>query len=341
MKEKQREEKFMTKLFQKTYLVTGAAGFIGSRFVESCANKGISLISVDREDYFRSRPLNHSLPFGQVIDLENLFSWLQSNQPKLDAIVHLGAITDTRENQKDLLNELNLNYSKRLWNYAAHRGIAFLYASSAATYGDGSNGYDDQELLIPKLKPLNLYGESKQKFDLWALEQEKQGNKPPLWSGFKFFNVYGYGEAHKGFMSSVALHCFEQIQSTAQVRLFKSHRPDILDGDQKRDFIYVQDVIDALHFALSKPIQRGIYNLGTGQARTFKDLACAIFKALQKPIKIEFVDTPLSIRDKYQYFTEAKMDRFRDQGYFEAFTSLEEGVQKYVHLLEESSKNKN
>lgn len=331
----------MTKTFQKTYLVTGAAGFIGSRFVESCANQNISLISVDHEEYFKSRPLNHTVSFGQVIDLDNLFPWLESNRPKIDAIIHLGAITDTRENQKDLLNRFNFNYSKALWNYAAQEQIAFLYASSAATYGDGAHGYDDQESLIPKLKPLNPYGESKQEFDLWVLEQEKQGNHPPFWSGFKFFNVYGYGEAHKSFMASVALHCFEEIQTTDQARLFKSHRPDIRDGDQKRDFIYIQDVLDALHFALSKPIQRGIYNLGTGQARTFKDLACAIFNALQKPIRIEFVDTPLSVRNNYQYFTEAKMDRFKSQGYSKAFTSLEEGVKNYVQKLLSSSEEKN
>jgi ADP-L-glycero-D-manno-heptose 6-epimerase len=317
----------------RKYLVTGAAGFIGSRFIETCQNNNLSLISVDQLDFFENRSENRSLHFGEKIDRNYLIPWLKETTPRLEAIIHLGAITDTRETNWDALNQFNLEYSKSLWEYATRKKIPFIYASSAATYGDGASGYDDDETLISKLKPLNPYGESKQKFDLWALEQEKRGNHPPQWTGFKFFNVYGFGERHKGFMSSVVLHAFDQIQKTDQVTLFKSHRSAIPDGHQKRDFIYVEDVVNALHFAIERPIGRGIFNLGTGQARTFLDLARAVFKALGKSEKIEFVDTPLSIREKYQYFTEAKMDRLRKQGYLQPFTSLEEGVQKYMKKL--------
>ncbi len=325
----------MSKSLGKTYLVTGAAGFIGSRFIESCTEKGISLISVDREALFKDRHphLYLNFSFGRIVDLENLFEWLQNQRPELDAIVHLGAITDTREGHLPLLQRLNIEYSKSLWSYAHQNKIPFIYASSAATYGDGSLGYNDDETLISSLHPLNPYGDSKLKFDLWALDQEKQGNHPPTWSGFKFFNVYGWGERHKGFMSSVVLHAFDEIQKTGQVTLFKSHREEIADGFQKRDFIDVADILEVLHFAIKKPIQRGIYNLGTGQARTYLDLAKAVFRALNQPEKIQFIDTPLSIRDKYQYFTEAKMDRLRAQGDHRPFTSLENGVQKYIEKL--------
>lgn len=315
------------------YLITGAAGFIGSRFVESCHTRGISVISVDHSDSFNTRPENQGLPFGRTLDLHELSDWLKKHKPSLQAIVHLGAITDTRETNLQLLKRFNLDYSKSLWNYAAENQTPFIYASSAATYGDGALGYGDEEGLIPNLKPLNAYGDSKQQFDLWALEQERERCLPPLWSGFKFFNVYGFGERHKGFMSSVVLHAFDEIQKDGQVTLFKSHRTGIPDGLQKRDFIYVEDVCDVLHFAIEHPIQRGIYNLGSGQARSFLDLAKAVFKALGKPENIQFIDTPLSIRDKYQYFTEAEMKKLRDQNYALPFTSLEEGVRKYVQRL--------
>jgi ADP-L-glycero-D-manno-heptose 6-epimerase len=208
-----------------------------------------------------------------------------------------------------------------------------IYASSAATYGDGAQGYDDDESKLGLLKPLNLYGESKHKFDLWALEQEKRGVQPPHWAGFKFFNVYGFGERHKGRMASVVLHSSTQIKSQGFVRLFKSHREGIADGHQKRDFVYVGDVISVLHFALDQPISRGIFNLGTGQARTFLDLTRAVFKAMHREEKIDFVDTPVEIRDKYQYFTEARMQKLKSAGYTQPFTSLEEGVKAYLERL--------
>ena len=331
---KRRKEPMKNSSNQKTYLVTGAAGFIGARFVESCAEKGIQLLSVDTLSYFEDRPEHRGLHFGRKIDLESLFEVLEKEDLHVDAIIHLGAISDTREASWERLNALNVHYSQKLWNYATLKKIPFIYASSAATYGDGQQGYDDNESLMDRLQPLNAYGESKLRFDLWALEQEKQGHHPPLWSGYKFFNVYGFGEKHKSFMSSVVLHAYEQIQKNGSVTLFKSHRSGIADGYQKRDFVSVHDVVEVLHFALQKPIRRGIFNLGSGKARAFYELAQAVFQALNLKANIGFVDTPVSIRDKYQYFTEAKMDRLRAEGYTTPFETLEEGVKRYVQRLE-------
>ncbi len=323
---------------KKTYLVTGAAGFIGSRFVESCLTQDIQIISVDNLGFFESRPENKSVKYGEKIDRADLFDWLESHHPHLDAIVHLGAITDTRADDLELLNQLNLEYSKSIWEYATQHKIPLVYASSAATYGNGEEGYDDDESRIQHLKPLNPYGESKQKFDLWALDQEREGVHPPAWSGFKFFNVYGFGERHKEFMSSVVLHAYDQIQRSGHVTLFRSHKEGIADGYQKRDFIFVDDVVKVLHFAIEKPIARGIFNLGTGKARPFLDLAKAVFQALNIQPHILFTDTPVSIRKKYQYFTEAKMDRLRAAGYLSEFTSLEEGVRRYIQRLQSVTK---
>ncbi|OGQ34417.1 MAG: ADP-glyceromanno-heptose 6-epimerase [Deltaproteobacteria bacterium RIFCSPLOWO2_01_FULL_38_9] len=317
----------------KPILVTGAAGFIGSAFVESCNRLNIPVISVDEPTYFTSRSEHKALQFGQIIDRERLFEWLESKRPVLSAIVHIGACTDTTEMDEAYLSKMNLEYTKKIWEYATKHALPLVYASSAATYGDGALGYDDDERLIPKLKPMNPYGESKQQFDLWALEQEKQGKHPPSWSGFKFFNVYGFGERHKEKMSSVVIQAFDQINQKGFIKLFKSHREGIPHGHQERDFVYVGDVIQVLHFALQKPIQRGIYNLGTGKARTFLDLARAVFKELHKPEKIEFMDTPIQIRGRYQYFTQAKMDQLKAQGYHTPFTSLEEGIHQYIQKL--------
>jgi ADP-L-glycero-D-manno-heptose 6-epimerase len=257
----------------------------------------------------------------------------QGRVSELRAIVHLGACANTMEADEAYLLRMNVEYSQNLWKFASKHKIPMIYASSAATYGDGAQGYDDDESKISALKPLNLYGESKQKFDIWALEQEKKGVHPPTWAGFKFFNVYGFGEGHKGRMASVVLHSSGQIKSQGFVRLFRSHRAGIADGHQKRDFVFVGDVVSVLHFALDHPLKRGIYNLGTGQARTFLDLTRAVFKALHREEKIEFVDTPIEIRDKYQYFTEANMQKLKAAGYTKPFTSLEEGVKQYLSRL--------
>ncbi|OFZ22033.1 MAG: ADP-glyceromanno-heptose 6-epimerase [Bdellovibrionales bacterium GWB1_55_8] len=322
------------------YLVTGAAGFIGSRFVQSCRKRGIDVISVDQLSHFKSRPEHAGIDYGTLVDREELQDWLPAQKNvKPSAIVHLGACTDTTELDETYLRRMNLNYTQALWAYASKERVPFTYASSAATYGDGSLGYDDDENLISRLRALNPYGESKRLFDVWALEQEKNGITPPHWSGFKFFNVYGPGERHKQGMASVVLHAFDQIQASGKVNLFRSHREGIADGHQSRDFIFVDDAVNVLHFALSQPIQRGIYNLGTGKARTYLDLARAVFHTLGLPEKIDFVDTPVNLRERYQYFTEAKMARLRNEGYPAPFTSLEEGVAQYVTWLRAASRS--
>jgi ADP-L-glycero-D-manno-heptose 6-epimerase len=312
-------------------LVTGAAGFVGTRFVESCHERGVPVISVDEPAYFtaRERSEHGATDYGTVVDREGLFDWLDRTAPTLAGIVHLGACTDTTEMDVAYFDKVNVDYSKRLWHYATTHQIPFVYASSAATYGDGSLGYDDDERQIPHLKPLNPYGWSKQIFDVWVLGQSQT---PPAWSGWKFFNVYGYGERHKGKMASVVLHAYDQLVAGGPVRLFRSHRKDVPDGFQARDFIDVRDVVSVLWFALDRPVRRGIFNLGTGQARTYLDLARAVCHALGVEERIEFIDTPAAIRDKYQYFTEARMERLREAGYGAPFHSLESGVGHYVEV---------
>jgi ADP-L-glycero-D-manno-heptose 6-epimerase len=314
------------------YLVTGAAGFIGARFLESLKARGIHAISVDSAAYFKERTEHRGIDSGQIIDRDELFSRLD-RLPSLNAVIHLGACANTMEMDVDYLNRVNVEYSKKLWNFCTEKKIPFVYASSAATYGEGENGYADDEDKMKSLKALNPYGNSKLVFDLWALEEEKKGSHPPIWSGFKFFNVYGFGERHKGPMASVILHAYDQILKTGRVKLFRSHREGYKNGEQKRDFIAVEDVIDVLHFAIEKPIKRGIFNLGTGHAQTFLDLANSVFQALAKTPAIDFVDTPVSIRDKYQYFTEAKMEKLRARGYTKKFLNLAEGSELYVKRL--------
>ncbi len=319
---------------QARLLVTGAAGFIGARFVESLSARGLPApISVDRAAAFHERPEHRGIDFGQVVDMEDLFAWLEKEQPALAGIVHLGACTDTTELDEALLRRVNLEYSQRLWQHAVATGVTFAYASSAATYGEGGGGYADDEARTDALVPLNPYGVSKLRFDQWALAEEKAGRAPKAWSGFKFFNVYGYGERHKGAMASVVLKAFDQIRATGQACLFRSHRADFRDGEQKRDFVFVDDVVEVLHFALQKPLARGIYNLGTGKARTFLDLVRCVFRELGVAERIEFIDTPEAIRARYQYFTEADMERLREAGYTRPFRTLEEGVAAYVRRL--------
>ena len=315
-------------------LVTGAAGFIGSRFV-ALHGGGRPLISVDEKRHVGTRPEHADIDFGTVVDRDDLPAWLAAEKPALAGIVHLGACTDTTELDVDYLTRVNLEYTRTLWKHATAHRIPFVYASSAAVYGDGALGYDDADDLTPKFHPLNPYGDSKLQFDVWALGEERAGRTPPAWSGFRFFNVYGPGERHKGKMASVVLHAFDQIRSGGEVTLFRSHKAGIADGEQKRDFVYVDDVVDVLDFALRTPLARGIYNLGTGTARTFLDLVRATFRSSGAPERIRFVDTPEAIRERYQYFTEARMDRLRAAGWTRPFTSLEDGVARYVPWLRE------
>ena len=312
--------------------MTGAAGFIGARFVEACKARKVEVLSVDQASHFKDRPEHKGFPFGTIVDRDALFDKLKS-LPKPAAIVHLGACTDTTELDVDYLKRVNLEYSQKLWTYATDQKIPMVYASSAATYGGGELGFDDDEALMPRLKPLNPYGDSKLQFDLWALGEEKKGKRPPAWAGFKFFNVYGFGERHKEKMASVALHAFDQIKKNGEAVLFKSHKDGIADGHQKRDFVAVEDVVEVLFFALEKPLARGIYNLGSGKARTFLDLVNGVFASLGKTPNIRFVPTPEAIRERYQYFTEAKMARLISAGYKKPFTELEDGVKRYIDRL--------
>ena len=263
----------------------------------------------------------------QKIDRTDFSSWLRNNHEKIDIVFHLGARTDTTEMSVELFNELNLNYSKEIWTICSEKQIPLVYASSAATYGGGEFGYDDSHEVISKLKPLNPYGESKNDFDKWVLTQT---NKPPFWAGLKFFNVYGPNEYHKGRMASVIFHTFKQIKENGKMNLFRSHNPNFSDGGQLRDFVYVKDVASVCEYLMNEKPQSAIYNLGSGKARTFLDLATLTFKALNLEPKIEFVDTPIDIRDKYQYFTEANMSKLIQSGYSIPFYSLEEGVTDYV-----------
>lgn len=313
-------------------VITGAAGFIGFQTAKRLLAEGHNLILVDSLPYFDQRPehaelVGHKQIIGRLSPLELIAKKSAIDFAKVDGIIHMGACSDTTEMRVDYITEVNFEYTKSLWKIATEYKIPLVYASSAATYGGGECGYDDDESKMPQLKPLNPYGDSKQQFDLWALEQEKKGNTPPTWCGFKFFNVYGFGERHKIKMASVVFQGFEQIRARGKLKLFKSHKAGIADGEQKRDFVYVGDVVDVMLFALKKPIARGIYNLGSGKARSFLDLAKATFKTLGKEPNIEFIDTPIEIRDRYQYFTEANMAKLRGTGYQREFTSLEDGVQ--------------
>ncbi|MEI6456750.1 MAG: ADP-glyceromanno-heptose 6-epimerase [bacterium] len=310
--------------------VTGAAGFIGSCMVSKLNNKGLrDIILVD--DF--SDPLkkkNYSQKaYKELIERTHFISWLENHHKEIDFIFHLGARTDTTECNMTLLEELNLNYSKKIWESCSRYKIPLIYASSAATYGDGSMGYSDDPPAPEQLKPLNPYGISKNEFDKWALTQSQT---PPFWYGLKFFNVFGPNEYHKGRMASVVFHSYQQIihSDPPLVRLFRSHNPAYTDGGQLRDFIYVKDVTNVMFYLMNFGKKSGIYNLGTGKARTFLDLATVVYRAMNLPKNIEFIDTPADIRDKYQYFTEARTEKLLATGYPNQFYTLEEGVEEYV-----------
>lgn len=330
-------------------IVTGAAGFIGSCMVQWLLQKEYTnIIAVDDFTKASKKPNLAGKKNVDYIERIHFFEWLQHLSVPPAYIIHLGARTDTTEFDYSIHQELNVEYTQQLWNYCAIQQVPLIYASSAATYGDGSLGYKDDHELPFRLTPLNPYGVSKNEVDKWVLHEEIH---PPFWAGLKFFNVYGPNEYHKGRMASVIFHSFQQIRQTGKVRLFRSHRPDFKDGWQLRDFIYVKDVIDVIGWMMEGSAARlaieedlsihsksnlksGLYNLGTGKARSFYDLAAATFKAMQLEPNIEFIDMPEDIRDKYQYFTEADMNKLKIAGYNQTFTSLEDGVKDYVqHYL--------
>jgi len=309
-------------------IITGAAGFIGSCLVEKLNEEGLTdLILVDDFTKIEKKGNLKGKIFSAKIERTDFFNWLNENNKEIVFIFHIGARTDTTEFDKSIFDELNVNYSKKIWEISSEYKIPLVYASSAATYGLGEYGYEDNHEVVSKLKPLNPYGDSKNDFDKWALEQQ---NQPPFWAGLKFFNVYGPNEYHKGRMASVIFHAFHQISVNNRMKLFRSHNPNYKDGGQLRDFIYVKDLINVCFFLLKSQPESGIYNLGSGTARTFNDLAISTFNALNKATEIDFIDTPLDIRDKYQYYTEANMSKLKNSGYQDEFYSLEEGVFDYV-----------
>jgi ADP-L-glycero-D-manno-heptose 6-epimerase len=308
--------------------ITGAAGFIASIVAQRFNDLGFTdLILVDDFSHPQKEYTTADLKFAQKIERSVFVEWLTNTTEKIDIVFHLGARTDTTEMNVSLFNALNLHYSQAIWKVCTDKNISLVYASSAATYGLGEFGYKDDHGIVDKLKPLNPYGDSKNDFDKWVL---KQTTTPPFWAGLKFFNVYGPNEYHKGRMASVIFHTFNQIKQNGEMKLFRSHNPNYTDGGQLRDFVYVKDVASVCEFLMNEQPNSGIYNLGSGKARTFLDLASLTFKALGLEPKISFVDTPLDIRDKYQYFTEADMTKLIAAGYSKPFHTLEEGVSDYV-----------
>lgn len=316
------------------YVITGGAGFIGSNIAAALEAKGAGpLVIVDRlrhGDKWRNIAKRH---LHDIVDPDNLSEFLAANSREVTGIVHMGAISATTETDADLIIETNFRLSRDLWVWCAENDKPFIYASSAATYGDGDLGFEDDisDAALAALRPLNPYGWSKLLFDRWvATELTNDQPRPPQWAGLRFFNVYGPNEYHKGRMQSV----ISQIQPLAAAgdvcRLFKSHNPDYADGGQLRDFVFVDDCADVIAWMLESKSVSGLFNMGTGNARSFKDLAAAVYTASETKFKVEFTPTPEDIRDKYQYFTQANMTRLRDAGYGGQFTSLEEGVARYV-----------
>ena len=312
-------------------IITGAAGFIGYNVLKSLIGM-YDIVAIDN-NIERLVIWNSIRKDGHenitYLTVEDSYLWLGLNHPKIEGVIHLGARTNTMETDIDVLNRLNLNYSKFIWNFCTENKIPLIYASSAAVYGEATFGFSEH-LEPESLEPLNLYGESKLNFDAWVLDQKEQ---PPKWQGLRFFNVYGPHEDHKGKMASVVWHFYNQIKETGGVKLFKSHKYNCEDGEQMRDCIYVKDIINVIWWFLMTERESGIYNLGTGNARSYNDLASAVFYSLGKKENISYIDTPIEIRDSYQYFTEAEMGKIKRLGYRTKFTSLEEGINKYIMYL--------
>jgi len=315
-------------------VITGAAGFIASNLLTRLNQdnfKDIVLV-----DDFSSEEKNKNFEgkiFSEKVHRNDFESWISENHKHIQFIFHIGAKSATTGFPKSVYDELNLNYSKMVWNQCVEFGLPLVYASSAATYGMGELGYKDDHDIVEQLKPLNDYGISKNDFDIWALKQKKQ---PYFWAGLKYFNVYGPNEYHKGRMASVVYHTLNQIKAEGEMRLFQSHNLEYKDGEQQRDFVYVKDLSDVMLFLMHYRKQSGLYNIGTGEARTFLDLVKNTFAAMNVEEQIRFIPTPEDIRDKYQYYTQANISKLRSIGYDKAFTSLEDGVKDYVqnYLLE-------
>ena len=311
-------------------ILTGVSGFIGSCMLTALNESGYERDVVVVDDFYKVYKDKNTdgKSVREWMHRDIFLDWFEKTSQRVDFVIHLGARTDTTLMDTQVFDELNVNYSKRIWNVCALRQIPLIYASSAATYGNGDLGFSDDHDTIENLQPLNPYGDSKHQFDLWALKQEQ---KPPFWIGCKFFNVYGPNEYHKARMASVVFHTFRQIKNTGKMQLFKSHKAGFADGFQSRDFIYVKDVLNMiLYFMQNQQCESGIYNFGTGLARTFLDLATGTFAAIDLSPEISFIDTPEDIRETYQYFTEADMSKLKKTGYANTFTTLEDGVNEYV-----------
>ncbi len=316
-------------------VVTGAAGFIGSCAVQFLNEQGYeNLILVDSFGVEEKRLNWEGKTYAETVERESFINWLNSQPDKPQLVIHLGARTDTTEFDYTVHEELNLNYSKEVWKWCTDNQVPLIYASSAATYGAGEHGYYDNNEVSETLHPLNPYGISKNEFDKWALHENGQ---PPYWAGLKFFNVYGPNEYHKGRMASVILHSYNQVKKCGYVKLFRSYKDAYKDGEQLRDFIYVKDVVKVIGWMMNemqsgnwKKEKNGMYNVGTGKARSFNDLVKSVFRGMNLPQHIKYVDMPDDIREKYQYFTEADMEKLRNAGYTEDFSNLSDGVKDYV-----------
>ena len=320
---------------RKIAFVTGGAGFIGSNIVGRLAKDWhLDVVVCDwlggaEEGKWRNIAKH---PIGDFTHPEKMFEWLAKRWQEVEVVIHMGAETSTIETDADKVMRNNFALSRDLFRWCADFQRRFIYASSAATYGDGTRGFDDDNALaaLAALRPLNVYGWSKALFDIFAARQAARGYAPPQWAGLKYFNVYGPNEEHKGAMKSVAAQIWPDVAHGRSVKLFKSYHPDYADGGQLRDFVYVRDVADVVEWLVSRPDVNGVYNLGAGKARSFKELAEAVFAAAGVPAEIDYIAMPLALREKYQYFTEAKLDRLRAAGYERAFTSLEDGIADYV-----------